>query len=87
MEFEFDEQKSESNLAKHGISFLEARRLWHDPRHLVVPALTSTETRFAVIGLLENKTWTAILTMRDDRIRIISVRRTRHEERQIYNRS
>ncbi len=87
MEFEFDEQKSQANLAKHGISFLEARRLWLDPRHLVVPALTSIETRFALIGLLENKTWTAIFTLREERIRIISVRRSRHEERQIYNRS
>ena len=87
MEFEFDDQKSQANLEKHGISFLEARQLWLDPRHLVVPALTSIETRFALIALLENKSWTAIFTMREGKIRLISVRRSRHEERQIYNRS
>ena len=84
MEFEFDAKKSQINSKKHGINFEEAQFLWCDARRLVVEARSKTESRFALIALRGGKMWTAIYTMRDDRIRIISVRRARNGEEQGY---
>ncbi|MFT3991588.1 MAG: BrnT family toxin [Luteolibacter sp.] len=84
MKFEFDEKKSRSNLEKHGIDFSQAQILWLDPKRLEVTARSESEPRFALIALYESRLWTAIFTLREERIRIISVRRSRHEEEQGY---
>lgn len=78
--FEFDQAKSQANKEKHGIDFDEAQALWDDPNLLEVPARTSDEPRFLLIGLIADKHWSVIVTYRADRIRIISVRRSRKEE-------
>ena len=82
--FEFDARKSESNKAKHGIDFIDAQALWLDPNLIEIPALTSDEHRYLVIGKLQNKHWSAVITYRDENIRLISVRRSRTEEIAIY---
>lgn len=82
--FEFDEAKSRSNLAKHGIDFGDAQLLWDDPRLLEIPAKTEDEPRFLVIGLINGKHWSAVLTYRGTNIRLISVRRSRTEEVTLY---
>ena len=84
MEFEFDPQKSESNKNKHGINFMEAQALWDDPDLLEVPVQTDDEPRFLMIGKIEGKHWSGVITYRDDKVRIISVRRSRKEEIDIY---
>jgi uncharacterized DUF497 family protein len=84
MVFEFDPVKSESNRIKHGIDFLEAQALWSDPMLLEIPAKTTDEPRYLVIGLLDNKHWSAVMTYRGDKIRLISVRRARAEEVALY---
>ena len=84
MEFEFDTRKSASNLTKHGIDFEQAKALWQDSRLLEIPARTLDEPRWLVIGQLDGKHWSAVITQRDDRIRIISVRRSRPEEIRLY---
>lgn len=84
MEFEFDPDKSSANEAKHGISFPEAEALWNDPLRVEVPARTVDEARWLVIGQIEGRHWSAVVTYRDDRIRLISVRRSRNEEMAIY---
>ena len=84
MEFEFDSQKSAANKAKHGIDFIEAQALWDDPDLIEIPARTSDEPRFFVIGKIEGKLWSAIFTYRNEQIRLISVRRSRREEVVIY---
>ena len=84
MEFEYDEAKSLSNQAKHGIDFEHAKGLWDDPDLLEIPARTSDEPRFLVVGRVAGKHWSAIVTYRRDRIRIISVRRSRQEEIDLY---
>ncbi|MGD9546388.1 MAG: BrnT family toxin [Candidatus Krumholzibacteriia bacterium] len=84
MEFEFDPAKSEANREKHGIDFVEAQLLWLDSMLLEIPARTSDEPRFFVIGKIGNRVWSAVITYREDRIRIISVRRSRKEEVEIY---
>jgi uncharacterized DUF497 family protein len=84
MVFEFDPVKSESNRIKHGIDFLEAQALWSDPMLLEIPAKTTDEPRYLVIGLLGDKHWSAVMTYRGDKIRLISVRRARAEEVALY---
>lgn len=84
MEFEFDPPKSKHNKIKHGIDFLEAQALWDDPDVLIIPVRTTDEPRFLVIGLIIEKHWSAIITYREEKIRIISVRRSRPEEVEIY---
>ncbi len=84
MEFEFDPEKSQVNKAKHGIDFIEAQLLWLDDMLLEIPARTSDEPRFLIVGAIWNRHWSAVVTYREDRIRIISVRRSRKEEVEIY---
>jgi uncharacterized protein len=84
MEFEFDPKKSENNKQKHGIDFYEAQRLWDDPEFIKIPVKTSDEARFLVIGRISGKHWSGIITYRTEKIRIISVRRSRKEEVIIY---
>lgn len=84
MQFEFDPAKSKINLAKHGIDFVEAQNLWQDPDRLEIPARTQDQPRFVLIAVADQKLWAAIFTCRNDRIRLISVRRARKEERELY---
>lgn len=84
MAFEFDPRKSATNLAKHGIDFVEAQRLWEDPDLLEIPARTEDEPRWLIIGQINAKLWSAVVTSRGDVIRIISVRRSRDEEVALY---
>ena len=84
MEFEFDANKSATNKTKHNIDFIEAQKLWRDTHLVEVPANTTDEPRFFVIGKIADKHWSAVITYRSDKIRIISVRRSRTEEVNIY---
>ncbi len=83
MTFEFDARKSSANKAKHGIDFTEAQRLWRMPV-VRTPARDDSEPRELVIGRIEQKFWSAIVTHRGDAIRLISVRRARREEIELY---
>ncbi len=84
MVFELDHRKSSANLAKHGIGFVGAQRLWEDPDLLEIPARTEDEPRWLIIGRIDMKLWSAVVTSRGDAIRIISVRRSRDEEVALY---
>jgi len=84
MEFEFDKRKSEMNMIKHGIDFIEAQNIWNDPDRIEIPAKTIDEQRFLIIGKISDKYWSGIITYRNDRVRIISVRRSRPKEIDIY---
>ena len=84
MEFEFDFKKSEANKKKHGIDFIEAQALWEDPDLIEIPVKTSDELRFLVMGCISDKHWSGVITYREEKIRIISMRRSRPEEVYIY---
>jgi len=84
MEFEFDSKKSQSNKKKHGIDFSQALALWDDSDLIEIPARTNDEPRFLVIGKISGEHWSAVITYRREKIRIISVRRSRKEEIDIY---
>jgi uncharacterized DUF497 family protein len=84
MLFEFDMEKSRANKAKHGIDFVAAQAIWKDPRALEIPARTIDEPRSMVIGMIHRILWSAVVTYRDGRVRLISVRRARREETVLY---
>ena len=87
MEFEFDSKKSDDNKKKHGIDFNETQAIWNDPDFIEIPVKTSDEPRFLVIGKIAGKHWSGVITYRGEKIRIISVRRSRKEEVKIYESS
>ncbi len=84
MNFEYDPKKSESNKAKHGIDFDEAKKLWESLTVTVPLGSGYGEERQAVFGIIDSKHWTAITTYRGENIRIISVRRSRKDEVDLY---
>jgi hypothetical protein len=73
-----------ANLEKHGIDFLAAQELWDDPDALEVKAKSDDEQRFIVVGLIQGKHWSSVITYRDENIRLISVRRSRKQEVLLY---
>jgi uncharacterized DUF497 family protein len=87
MDFEFDLKKSASNKKKHGIDFEEAQELWLDPHLLEIEARSTDEPRFLLIGKIGSKHCSAVITYRDDKLRIISMRRSRKEEVDLYEES
>ena len=84
MSFEYDPRKSDSNRTKHGIDFVEAQELWNDEQYIEIPAKTTDEPRFLVVGKIKGKHWSAVITYRGEGVRIISVRRSRDEEIDFY---
>ena len=82
--FEFDPAKSAANKAKHGIDFEEAQALWRGGNVVMLPSRYPHEPRSLAIGEIGSQLWTAIVTHRDENIRLISVRRSRQEEADVY---
>lgn len=82
--FEWDKDESASNFAKHGIDFVTAQKIWTDPFLLEIPARTTDEPRWLAIGKLSGRFWSAVFTRRNEVVRLISVRRSRVEEVDIY---
>ncbi len=87
--FEYDPDKSTANKAKHGIDFDEAQALWLDDRRIEIAARLGEggEARWIVVGRMggQRRYWTVVITYRGDAIRIISARRSRRDEEQIYD--
>lgn len=87
MRFEFDPAKSEANLEKHGIDFLEAQELWADIDRVEFSLQSAGEKRFGVLAWYAGSVWLAIITYRQDAVRIISVRRATAKEVSFYDRT
>jgi len=83
-DFEYDKNKSTSNIEKHGIDFEAAQELWIDSELIELQVKSDDEPRFIVIGLIAKNHWSAVITYRSDVIRIISVRRSRKKEVKLY---
>jgi len=84
MPFEYDHPKSAENKRKHGIDFEEAQELWADSGLVELPARTTDEARWLLVGKIGEKHWSAVITRRGENVRPISVRRSRDEEVEIY---
>ena len=85
MEFEYDPNKSKTNKQKHDIDFEEAQLLWMDTKRIIIDARTVGEQRKLLIAAINKEIWSAIFTLRNKKIRIISVRKARKNEKEIYN--
>ena len=85
MLFEWDPPKSIANQEKHGIDFETAKKLWSDENRVEIHASHPVEDRWILIGKKDEKLWTAIYTLRGNAIRIISVRRSREKEVDLYD--
>jgi len=84
MKFEWDPDKSVSNEEKHGIDFLTAQELWEDENRIEIHAPYPVEDRGILIARYHEKIWAAVFTLRGGAIRIISVRRARKREVNLY---
>lgn len=84
MPFEFDPSKSASNKDKHGIDFDEAQALWDDDKRIEEDTQFVGELRHLATGRIGKRFWTAVFTLREGRVRLISVRRARDDEVQQY---
>lgn len=84
LQFEFDPAKSDANKQKHGIDFIDAQALWDDDNAVRIAARTVGESRFVVVGKIGDKHWSAVVTYRGERVRLISVRRSRVREVEVY---
>ena len=85
MDFEFDQWKSSQDEVKHGIDFIEAQVIWDDENALEYPGKSVGEKRYLVIGMICKDLYTACITYRGNRIRIISVRRATKDEGMQYD--
>lgn len=84
MEFEYDPNKSHKNAEKHGIDFVEGQALWEDSGLVLLPSRYPEERRYLAIGRIGDLLWTVVFTERNERVRLISIRRSRHDERSLY---
>ena len=87
MEFEYDAEKSRTNADKHGIDFEQAQNLWRDAGLMTLPARSESEARFLAVGMILDLHYTEVFTERAERVRLISVRRSRPEEKDLYERN
>ncbi|CAA6809396.1 MAG: COGs COG2929 [uncultured Campylobacterales bacterium] len=89
MDFEYDINKSKQNKEKHNIDFEEAKLLWNDYNLIELPSKNNDnlENRFLLIGKIEKNYYTSIVTYRKEIIRIISVRRSRKKEIELYEKN
>lgn len=83
MQFDWDDQKSATNLVKHGRSFIDAHLLWAKPFGELLAASIETEERLVRRGLIEDQVWLCVYTMRDDKYRVMSLRPAHRKEREI----
>ena len=87
MEFEWDEEKAEANLSKHGVSFDEARTVFDDPLYLDFydPDHSEAEDRFIIVGQSQQRRLLIVsYTERRDKIRVISTREATRIEKDAY---
>lgn len=88
MEFECDPAKDEANRFKHSVRLAFGRRIFDDPFHGIIPTirLGDEEERFKAVGMVDGKLYTAVHVWRDQKIRLISVRRSNASEQRDYDR-
>lgn len=85
--FEWDEHKRQANLVKHGIDFLTVPVVFDDPDRFTYRSKhPENEIRYVTVGKLQSVIVAVVLTVRGDRIRIISARVARKYEREQYGR-
>jgi uncharacterized DUF497 family protein len=80
LEFEWDEAKRVSNVAKHGLDFVRIARLLDGPHVTIRASGAHGEERLLLTGKFDGRGVTAAVTWRADKMRIISLRSARNDE-------
>lgn len=81
--FDWNPAKSAFNEAKHGLSLASASTLWAGPV-VTLPSKRPGELRHLAIGLIEGRHWTVVYALRGDSFRLISARRSRENEKTLF---
>ncbi len=81
--FEWDEEKRQATIRKHGIDFVDAAEVFAND-HLLLVASSDIEQRQIAVGYINEVYIAAIFTMREGRVRIITARKARRDEREQY---
>jgi uncharacterized protein len=84
VDFEWDEAKRRRVLAARGLDFLDARRVFDGRPVLTLASPRNPEPRWLTVGEIDGVVVAVVWTEREDRIRIITMRRARHEEERAY---
>ena len=84
MDFEWDENKNQLNIEKHGIDFIDAAKMIDDGHVFIGFSSYENEQRFIATGIIEARYITVVYTMRCEITRIISARVARKKERLDY---
>lgn len=84
--FEWDQNKYNQTLEKHKISFIDAAQLFEEYTRFTYIShnAKNEEKRYVTVGLLKNKLFAVIYTIRQENIRIITARRAHVREERIY---
>ena len=86
MNIEFDTAKDAINIEKHGVSLAFGAKVFEDADYLLISSIRPIdgEERFKVIGLVDDRLWTAVHVYRGEVVRFISVRRSNEGEERAY---
>jgi uncharacterized DUF497 family protein len=84
MLFEWDENKREANIAKHGLDLLDGIELFDGRLVYSYPSPRDDEQRTVTVGLLAEEFVAVVWTERKEAIRLISLRRARNGEKRAY---
>jgi uncharacterized DUF497 family protein len=82
--FEWDANKTEKNVKKHGLDFNDVVKVFTDPHHIDMASPQKGEQRYKTIGLCNSVIIAVIHTPRNGKCRIISMRKSRPKERREY---
>jgi len=83
-DFEWDEQKRNSNIEKHGLDFIDAIKVFEDNYRIEYENVRNGEKRYQTIGTVNEVTILVVYTSRSTKKRIISARRASRNERKLY---
>jgi uncharacterized DUF497 family protein len=86
VDFEWDDAKANANIAKHGVPFAFAARVFLDTDAAVIASIRPEdgEDRYKAVGRIEGKLYVVVFVMRGRTCRLISARRTNAKEERIY---
>jgi len=85
MEYEWDEKKRQTNREKHAVDFLEAIDFdWHNAISWIDDRNDYGEIREIALGWIKTQLYVMVFTLRNNKVRIISLRKAKPQEKKIY---
>ena len=86
-EFEYDADKNQRNLEKHGVSFEEAQELWLGNHAIITGKPSKGEDRFIALGILNKQVYMVVFTRRSGRVRLVTCHRADKRMCRLYEES